>query len=95
MTTEHIRFALEWIPNTNHSGFYAAIDNGYYQDEGLDVSIFMPNDHGDGRKWLLSRQADFAITEQMSLSDVFVKDEQAPLTAIAALTDHNLSVPRI
>lgn len=87
----NIRLALEWIPNTNHTGFYAAIDNGYYEDEGLHVSIFMPNDHGDGRRWLLDGQADFAITEQMSLSDVFVKNQDASLVAIAALNDHNLS----
>lgn len=91
MKTETIRLALEWIPNTNHTGFYAAIDNGYYEDEGLNLSIFMPDDHADGRDWLLQRKADFAITEQMSLSDVFVKDENAPLVAIAALNDHNLS----
>lgn len=67
MKTETIRLALEWIPNTNHTGFYAAIDNGYYEDEGLNLSIFMPDDHADGRDWLLQRKADFAITEQMSL----------------------------
>ncbi|EHO48919.1 ABC transporter substrate-binding protein [Lentilactobacillus kisonensis] len=91
MKTETIRLALEWIPNTNHTGFYTAIENGYYADEGLNLSIFMPDDHGDGRDWLLQGKADFAITEQMSLSDVFVKDQQTPLVAIAALTDHNLS----
>lgn len=89
--TKNIRLALEWIPNTNHTGFYTAIDNGYYADEGLNLSVFMPDDHGDGRDWLLSGKADFAITEQMSLSDMFVKDQQTPLTAIAALSDHNLS----
>lgn len=91
MRNTHIRLALEWIPNTNHTGLYVAKENGYYQDEGLDVDIFMPNNHGDGRKWLLENKTDFAITEQMSLSDFYFKDIDTPLTAIAALTDHNLS----
>jgi ABC-type nitrate/sulfonate/bicarbonate transport system substrate-binding protein len=86
-----IRLALEWIPNTVHTGFYEAIDRGYYAQAGLNVEIFMPDDHGDGRQWLLNGKANFAITEQMSMSDFFVKDQQTPLVALAALMDHNRS----
>ncbi|MFD1125431.1 ABC transporter substrate-binding protein [Lentilactobacillus raoultii] len=89
--SSNVRLALEWIPNTNHTGFYVAMENGYYADENLDVSLFMPNNHGDGREWLLNGQTEFAITEQMSLSDIFLKNKQAPLVAIAAMQDHNLS----
>ncbi|MFC4224586.1 ABC transporter substrate-binding protein [Lysinibacter cavernae] len=34
-----IRFALDWTPNTNHTGLYVAMEKGYFADAGLDVSL--------------------------------------------------------
>ena len=34
-----ITFCLDWTPNTNHTGIYAAQALGYYREEGLDVEI--------------------------------------------------------
>ncbi|MGW6693470.1 ABC transporter substrate-binding protein [Rhodococcus sp. NPDC054953] len=34
-----IRFALDWTPNTNHTGLYVAQQRGYFADAGLDVEI--------------------------------------------------------
>ncbi|MDN5894120.1 MAG: ABC transporter substrate-binding protein [Nocardioides sp.] len=39
-----IRFALDWTPNTNHTGLYVAIENGYFEDAGLEVEILPYND---------------------------------------------------
>ena len=30
---------LDYVPNTNHTGMYVALDKGYYEEEGLDVEI--------------------------------------------------------
>ncbi|GAA3586740.1 ABC transporter substrate-binding protein [Klugiella xanthotipulae] len=32
-----VRFALDWTPNTNHTGFYVAQEKGYFADAGLTV----------------------------------------------------------
>ena len=37
-----ITFCLDWTPNTNHTGIYAAEALGYYEDAGLDVEIVQP-----------------------------------------------------
>jgi thiaminase/transcriptional activator TenA len=34
-----VRFALDWTPNTNHSGLYTAIAEGYFEDAGIEVEI--------------------------------------------------------
>ena len=34
-----IVFCLDWTPNTNHTGVYAALALGYYEEAGLDVEI--------------------------------------------------------
>ncbi|NLU64411.1 ABC transporter substrate-binding protein [Rhodococcus sp. HNM0563] len=39
-----IRFALDWTPNTNHTGLYVALQEGLFDDAGLDVEILPYND---------------------------------------------------
>ncbi len=38
-----IRFALDWTPNTNHSGLFVAQQRGYFAEAGLDVRILPYN----------------------------------------------------
>ena len=41
-----VTFCLDWTPNTNHTGIYAAKALGYYEDAGLDVEIVQPPENG-------------------------------------------------
>jgi len=34
-----LRFTLDWIPGSVHGPFFIALYRGYYQDEGLNVTI--------------------------------------------------------
>ncbi len=34
-----LSYQLSWLPTVEHAGAYAAIDKGYYADEGLDVTL--------------------------------------------------------
>jgi ABC-type nitrate/sulfonate/bicarbonate transport system substrate-binding protein len=34
-----VTLALDWTPNTNHTGFFVAQEEGYYSEAGLDVEI--------------------------------------------------------
>ncbi|MEE8724612.1 MAG: ABC transporter substrate-binding protein [Bifidobacterium crudilactis] len=36
---EPVTFMLDWTPNTNHVGIYAAESLGYYKDAGINVNI--------------------------------------------------------
>ncbi|MFD4181807.1 ABC transporter substrate-binding protein [Rhodococcus sp. NPDC058514] len=40
---ETIRFALDWTPNTNHSGLFVAQQQGYFAEAGLDVEVLPYN----------------------------------------------------
>lgn len=42
--TSKIRFALDWTPNTNHTGLYVAMNKGYFEDAGLDVEVLPYSD---------------------------------------------------
>jgi len=41
-TPTKIRVALDWTPNTNHSGLFLAQSLGFYSSAGLDVELHSP-----------------------------------------------------
>jgi ABC-type nitrate/sulfonate/bicarbonate transport system substrate-binding protein len=34
-----VRLALDWTPNTNHTGFFVAQEMGFYEDAGIDFKV--------------------------------------------------------
>lgn len=55
-----IRFALDWTPNTNHTGLYVAMNKGYFKDAGLDVEVLPYNDSNPD-VLVDSGKADFGV----------------------------------
>lgn len=85
-----ITFVLDWTPNTNHTGIYAAIANGYFDEAGLDVTVVQPPD--DGAEVLVaSGQAQFGVSFQDTMADALSGDTPLPITAVAAVVQHNTS----
>ena len=87
---KEITLCLDWTPNTNHTGFYAAVANGYYEDAGLDVTIVQPPEDG-ATAMVAAGQAQFGITVQDSLASAFSREDPLPIKAVAALLQHNTS----
>jgi ABC-type nitrate/sulfonate/bicarbonate transport system substrate-binding protein len=85
-----ITLVLDWTPNTNHTGFYVALANGYYKDAGLNVSIVQPPEDG-ATTMVASGQAQFGIDFQDYLAPVFTSEEKVPVTAVATIIQHNTS----
>ena len=42
--SEDIVITLDWFQNANHAGIYEAVDKGFFEDEGLSVSVEPPAD---------------------------------------------------
>ncbi len=85
-----ITFVLDWTPNTNHTGLYVALSNGYFADAGIDVEIVQPPE--DGAEMLVaSGKAEFGISFQDSLAPAFNRETPLPITAVAAVIQHNTS----
>jgi NitT/TauT family transport system substrate-binding protein len=40
-TLTPVKFQLQWVAQSQFAGYYAAKDQGYYRDEGLDVSFLL------------------------------------------------------
>jgi len=87
----HLTFVLDWTPNTNHTGVYVADKLGYFEDAGLDVEIIQPPDDG-AETMVASGKAQFGVSFQDYLVPAFAgKEKTMPITAVAAILQHNLS----
>ena len=87
---ETISIVLDWTPNTNHTGIYVAQAMGWFEEAGLRVEIVQPPE--DGATMLAaSGTAQFAVTAQDTIAPALVGDAAMPITAVAAILQHNTS----
>ena len=91
---DSIRLALDWTPNTNHTGFYVAMANGYYRDAGLTLDIVSPE--ADKYKSTPARRlaqgdVDLAIVPSESIVSFHTTTPAIPLVAIAAVLARDAS----
>ena len=87
---EKITFVLDWTPNTNHTGLYVAMDQGYFEDAGITVEVVQPPE--DGAEVLVaSGRAQFGVSFQDYIAPALVGDSPLPIKAVAAIVQHNTS----
>ncbi len=87
---EKVSFVLDWTPNTNHTGIYVAQELGYFEEAGLEVEIVQPPEDSSVAL-VASGKADFSISFQDSLAPAFTGEDAMPVTAVAAVIQHNTS----
>ena len=85
-----ITLCLDWTPNTNHTGFFVADKLGYYEDAGIKIQIVQPPENG-AELMTASGQAQFGISFQDTLADLFSSENPPEITSVAAIIQHNTS----
>ena len=85
-----VTFCLDWTPNTNHTGIYAAEALGYFREEGLEVQIVQPPENG-AVLMCASGKAQFAVDAQDTMAASLDLEEPLGVTAVAAILQHNTS----
>ena len=85
-----ITLCLDWTPNTNHTGFFVADKLGYYEKEGIKITIVQPPENG-AELMTASGKAQFGISFQDTLADLFSSENAPGITAVAAILQHNTS----
>lgn len=83
-----VTVVLDWVPNTNHTGLYAARDMGFYREQGLDVEIIQPSEGGSAQL-IAAGQGDFGVSYQEEVT--VARSQDIPVVAIAAVIQHNTS----
>jgi putative hydroxymethylpyrimidine transport system substrate-binding protein len=81
---------LDYIPNVDHAGLYAALETGLYRKAGLDVKLQPPPDPSSVLKLLQAGRADLAISYEPDL--LIARDQGADtLVAVGALVQTPLT----
>jgi len=81
--------ALDWTPNTNHTGIYVALAKGWYRDEGIDLKLLPYSANVSPDTLVANGKADVGI----SATEGVVTDAASgqPVVSIAAIIQHNTS----
>lgn len=81
-----IRLQLKWQHQFQFAGYYAAQEQGYYQQAGLDVIIQEATESEESAGKVISGDADFGI----AMSDLVLHRVQgAPVVALATIYQHS------
>jgi len=84
-----LRVALDWFPNPDHVGLYYGLDNGFYDDQNLEVEFKTPSDVTAGLKLVASDQFDLSIFYEGDM--FFAAQEELPVIAVGSLIPQPLN----
>jgi NitT/TauT family transport system substrate-binding protein len=82
-----IRLQLDWYPQPEHGGFYAAQLLGYYKAEGLDVTISPLPQYGSVAQLVATGKADLGLGSSDQVLEW--NSNGLPLVAVAATMQHD------
>lgn len=83
------KLALDWTPNTNHTGFYVALAKGWYREQGLDLKILPYSPNVSSSVLVTSGKADVGVSFIEDVVGETAKNN--PIVSIGAILQHNTS----
>jgi putative hydroxymethylpyrimidine transport system substrate-binding protein len=100
--SKRVELMLDYFPNADHAGVYAAQAGGHFEQAGLDVEIRQPPDPAAPLKQLAAGRVDLAISYEPEV--LRARDQglnvvsvgalvQKPLTSIVSLPEAKIRKP--
>jgi putative hydroxymethylpyrimidine transport system substrate-binding protein len=80
---------LDFFPNADHAGLYAAQANGDFKRAGLDVKLQAPNDPAEPLRLLAAGKVDLAISYEPEL--FLARDKGLALASVGAIVQRPLT----
>ncbi len=81
--------ALDWTPNTNHTGIYVALAQSWYRAEGIDLKLLPYSANVSPDVLVSTGKADVGVSSTEGIvADAAVGQ---PVVSIAAIIQHNTS----
>ena len=86
-----VTLILDYVPNTNHTGLYVALQKGYYEEAGLNVEIIEPGNDQTSATLVAANKGEFGISYQEDVTYALTSEDPLPIKAIATIIQHNTS----
>ncbi|HET7478735.1 MAG TPA: ABC transporter substrate-binding protein [Rubrobacteraceae bacterium] len=99
---QKVTLTLDWYPNADHAGVYAAKEEGYFKDAGLDVQIRQPSDPAAVLQLVAAGRSEFGISYENEMTNAGIRDipvqsvmaiMQEPLNSIISLKKSGITSP--
>ena len=87
--SKRVELMLDYFPNADHAGIYAAQAAGYFEQAGLDVEIRQPPDPAAPIKQVAAGRVDLAISYEPEM--LRARDQGLPVVSVAALVQEPLT----
>ncbi len=100
---EKVTLTLDWYPNADHAGVYAAEEQGYFNDAGLDVELRQPSDPTAVLQLVAAGRSEFGISYENEMTNAAARDipvlsimaiMQEPLNSIITLEKSGIDKPQ-
>ncbi|ADI00100.1 ABC transporter substrate-binding protein [Salisediminibacterium selenitireducens] len=80
---EDVSIMLDWYPNAVHSYLYTAMEQGYFEEEGIELSIRFPANPTDPLSLAATGDITIGITYQPDV--ITARNQGIPVVSIAAI----------
>lgn len=87
---QKITFTPQWTPQSQFAGYYAALENGYYAEAGLDIAIKHPTTSYSSISMLKDGTANIITSELISA--MIATDKDVRLVNLLQTTQHSTLV---
>jgi len=87
---QRVTVMLDWFPNIDHLPIYVAQQEGFFGDEGLDVTILTPSSTTDAMKLAASGNVDIAVSYEPQV--IIGAAAGLNIQVVGRLVEHPLSV---
>ncbi|MDO5442231.1 MAG: ABC transporter substrate-binding protein [Bacteroidia bacterium] len=87
-SAQKIVFMPHWLPQAQFAGYYAALENGFYADEGLDVEIRHLSANTRKRSTSYLKSGEIDITSMMLINAMSLQDSGMDLVNILQISQN-------
>ncbi len=88
-TSTKVTLAMDWTPDTNHTGVYVAQAKGWYKAQGIDLQILPYSSAVTATSLVSNNKADIGIGTMEDVVGENAKNQ--PIVSIGAVIQHNTS----
>ncbi len=86
---EQVSLQLKWHHQFQFAGYYAALEQGYYREEGLDVTIIDRDPTKNNVEQVLKKEAQYGIADSVLL---LYQAQKKPIVMVAPIFQHSPNV---
>ncbi len=86
---DEVTLTLDWYPNADHAGVYAAQRRGFFEEAGLRVEIQQPSDPAAVLQLVAAGRSEFGISYETEVTSAAA--ENIPVRSVMAIMQHPLN----